>query len=242
LPTLALRTYKKYVSGHLGVRCNYTPSCSQYTHQAIAHHGLLEGSKYGAMRWISCDGSHSTCSTHSSPQQAPVSLIQPPTLHASSTRRVLTQAAASCAQLAGRVLGALGGGVMGAALGLVVGGQVGYKAGNGTLPAWNQQILTKYQPSSPAKFLEIESRLASPALNLRHFLLEKTDHEGWTNQLAATYGALSGALLGAVGGALAIGRMGSKFAGLAAQNATRDLLSQLPRDPYQEDLLQREFR
>ena len=247
---MALRAYKKYISGYLGVACGYTPSCSQYTRDAIMHYGLLEGSKYGAMRWISCDGHHG--GHHPVPgvphdhdqaheHQEPVSLVSPPTSRPSAGRRMVTHAAARCAQLAGQVVGAVGGALLGAPLGLVLGGLVGHKVGNGSIDNWNQQLFEKYQPHAPEKIVDMELKLGSSAFQLRNALLEGTGSELWSGRLAGAYGAISGALLGAVGGALALGRMGSKFSGLAASNATRDLLGQLPTDPYTQDLLHKEF-
>ncbi|MBT9582413.1 membrane protein insertion efficiency factor YidD [bacterium] len=245
---VALRAYKKYVSGYLGVACSYTPSCSQYTRQAIMHHGLWEGSKYGAMRWISCDGSHhghypvpGAPESHSAPNPEQVSLLSVPTSRASTTRRKLTHLAAHCAQRAGQVVGALAGALVGAPLGLAIGALVGHKVGNGTIDAWNQNLFEKYQPHCSGKILELESKLASSAHTLRNALLEKTGSESWSGRLAGTYGAISGGVLGAVGGALALGRMGSRFAGLAASNGTRDLLGQFPKDPHTQDLLNKEF-
>lgn len=245
---VALRAYKKYVSGYLGVACNYTPSCSQYTRQAIMHHGLWEGSKYGAMRWISCDGSHhghhpvpGAPESLSTPNPEPVSLLSVPTSRASTTRRKLTHLAAQCAQRAGQLVGALAGALLGAPLGLAIGALVGHKVGNGTVDAWNQNLFEKYQPHCSGKIMQLESKLASSAHNLRNALLEKTGSQSWSGRLAGTYGAISGAVLGAVGGALALGRMGSRFAGLAASNGTRDLLGQFPKDPHTQDLLNKEF-
>jgi putative membrane protein insertion efficiency factor len=45
----ALRVYQKYISGVGGDRCSMYPSCSHYSSQAFARHGVLKG-------WImTCD-------------------------------------------------------------------------------------------------------------------------------------------------------------------------------------------
>lgn len=243
---LVLRAYKKWVSGHLNTACSYTPSCSHYTRQAIMQHGLLEGSKFGAIRWISCDGSHSghhhvpgSCDHDAS--GAPVPLLAPPTARPSGLRRSLTQAAATCAGLAGKVLGAVGAALVGAPVGLVLGAVVGRKMGTGRLPEWNQQLFTRYNAPAPEKIEKIESRLAGSALKVRNFVLARTGSETLSNLIGGACGVLSGAVMGALGGALSCGRIGAQFGGLAAANATREALGQLPKDPYNEELLQSEF-
>jgi putative membrane protein insertion efficiency factor len=38
--------------------CNFNPSCSEYTRQAIAKYGLLEGTALGVARIARCNPSH----------------------------------------------------------------------------------------------------------------------------------------------------------------------------------------
>lgn len=38
-----IRQYQKYLSPHLGANCRFTPTCSQYTLEAIEVHGAFMG-------------------------------------------------------------------------------------------------------------------------------------------------------------------------------------------------------
>ncbi|PIS04842.1 MAG: membrane protein insertion efficiency factor YidD [Candidatus Buchananbacteria bacterium CG10_big_fil_rev_8_21_14_0_10_42_9] len=59
----AIRLYQKTLSfDHGWLRglypdgfCRYYPSCSEYTYQAIARHGVLRGSKMGLWRILRCN-------------------------------------------------------------------------------------------------------------------------------------------------------------------------------------------
>lgn len=53
-----IRAYQRYVSPGLPARCRFSPSCSQYTLEAVERYGLLKGSWLGFRRLIKCHPFH----------------------------------------------------------------------------------------------------------------------------------------------------------------------------------------
>ncbi|MDQ7826151.1 MAG: membrane protein insertion efficiency factor YidD [Candidatus Eremiobacteraeota bacterium] len=55
-----IEKYQQHVSGDLADErdydCRYTPSCSEYTHQAVDQYGLIKGGAMGFMRIMRCHG------------------------------------------------------------------------------------------------------------------------------------------------------------------------------------------
>ncbi len=60
---LAIRWYQRYLSPDTGVlkslwlvdrACRYTPTCSEYTYQAIEAYGIIRGSILGLKRILRC--------------------------------------------------------------------------------------------------------------------------------------------------------------------------------------------
>ena len=51
---LLIRGYQRGISPALPQSCRFSPSCSQYTFEAIARYGLLRGGWLGARRLMRC--------------------------------------------------------------------------------------------------------------------------------------------------------------------------------------------
>lgn len=54
----ALRFYQRYISPALPPSCRFTPSCSEYTYQAVEKHGVLRGVWLGGARLLRCHPFH----------------------------------------------------------------------------------------------------------------------------------------------------------------------------------------
>jgi len=66
LKTIALYIIQKYrTTGGgkrwFGVECNFEPTCSAYTYEAIERYGFLQGVRLGASRIKSCSKKDSIC-------------------------------------------------------------------------------------------------------------------------------------------------------------------------------------
>lgn len=53
-----IRFYQQAISPMLGAHCRFTPTCSQYTYEAIQIHGFLKGIFLGARRILKCHPFH----------------------------------------------------------------------------------------------------------------------------------------------------------------------------------------
>ncbi|MGO2371378.1 membrane protein insertion efficiency factor YidD [Pseudoalteromonas sp. KG3] len=53
----AIRRYQKNggAKSHFNLSCNFSPSCSEYTHQAISHYGVCKGLILGLKRIKRCN-------------------------------------------------------------------------------------------------------------------------------------------------------------------------------------------
>ncbi len=52
---LLVRLYQYTLSPFIGRSCRYTPSCSNYSIEALKKHGAIKGSWLGAKRIASCN-------------------------------------------------------------------------------------------------------------------------------------------------------------------------------------------
>lgn len=53
-----IRLYQVCVSPLLGPSCRFTPSCSEYTREAVLRHGALKGLGLGLRRLLRCHPWH----------------------------------------------------------------------------------------------------------------------------------------------------------------------------------------
>ena len=60
IPIVLIKLYKTLVSPFLGPNCRFTPTCSEYSIEALRKHGLAKGLYLSLKRIISCrpGGSH----------------------------------------------------------------------------------------------------------------------------------------------------------------------------------------
>ncbi|MEW6281900.1 MAG: membrane protein insertion efficiency factor YidD, partial [Candidatus Eremiobacterota bacterium] len=176
LAKLPLWHYKKYVSGHLGVACPYTPSCSQYAREAIERHGLLKGSWLGAVRLLSCNqhthgGSDPVPGSQRSDPGADGSagyLVAPPRHEeAGWLRSQARKAVIIGAGLAGACLGAIAGALALLPAGLLAGGFFGALAGADRVDAFTARFyhgrLEEQREKLVGKVPEAESLAANHA-------------------------------------------------------------------------------
>ncbi|MBR2614734.1 MAG: membrane protein insertion efficiency factor YidD [Clostridia bacterium] len=52
---LPIKFYQKHISKYLKSNCPYTPTCSQYTLEAILKHGFFKGGALGFWRILRCN-------------------------------------------------------------------------------------------------------------------------------------------------------------------------------------------
>ena len=50
-----INLYKKFLSPIIGNHCRFTPTCSEYTKQAIEKYGVVKGIKLGFKRILRCN-------------------------------------------------------------------------------------------------------------------------------------------------------------------------------------------
>jgi len=72
--TAIIRGYQIFISPLLGPRCRFTPTCSQYSIEAINSHGFLKGAWLTSKRLLRCHpfndgGSDPVPCKHHSPNQ-----------------------------------------------------------------------------------------------------------------------------------------------------------------------------
>jgi putative membrane protein insertion efficiency factor len=261
----ALWNYKKFVSPFLGVVCPYDPSCSQYAREAVEKYGLMQGAKLAVFRVLSCTGHNHGhdpvpelvdghpeahhCDDHchhdaSAPVvKMPATLISPPsTVEKSESRRRLEGTAIRVARQTGRwTCGAVAAG-MALLPGLAAGGFLGWKAGAGTMDDFTASLLAKnYNQAGAETIVKVAQAVGGPGAAVSNFTLDKTGLPRLASWLGATSGALSGAFLGAAGGALEAFAWGSKFGGLWSENRAKDALGEFPKQPGNQEILQRDY-
>lgn len=59
IPFMAMiRLYQYLISPVLGANCRFSPSCSEYAHQALAQYGLIKGTRLALGRVLKCHPYH----------------------------------------------------------------------------------------------------------------------------------------------------------------------------------------
>lgn len=212
--------YQRYVSREFnearGRCCVYTPTCSQYARDAIEAHGLREGGEMAFMRFMRCrpdvraGGPDEVPGAHHEHRG-----VRVPMFYARKDSSRGVRLAAGAAQVAGKILGALGAGLAGAVGGACLGGYLGARAGQGpeAMNEFHARTAGKHGQDSLKGLRAIEDATCGLG-NLTHRL-------GW---LGVAAGAIGGAVTGAVGGALVVGKLGWEMGGYLGRNLTLDLL------------------
>ncbi len=50
-----IKFYQVAISPRIGSHCKYTPTCSEYTRQAVDKYGIIKGSLLGIIRILKCN-------------------------------------------------------------------------------------------------------------------------------------------------------------------------------------------
>ena len=53
-----IRLYQYLISPVLGAHCRFSPSCSEYAHQALSRYGLIKGTRLAVGRVLKCHPFH----------------------------------------------------------------------------------------------------------------------------------------------------------------------------------------
>ena len=54
----AIKSYQRVISPAFPPSCRFTPTCSEYTYQAVQRHGVLRGVWLGLSRLVRCHPFH----------------------------------------------------------------------------------------------------------------------------------------------------------------------------------------
>jgi uncharacterized protein len=69
----AIRGYQRVLSPAFGAQCRFFPTCSHYTHEALARHGAIAGAVLGVWRVLRC---HPLCAGGHDPVPDQFSLLK----------------------------------------------------------------------------------------------------------------------------------------------------------------------
>ncbi len=249
-----LNLYKRYASPYLMSGCPQTPTCSQYTREAIELWGLWQGVKYGVMRFITCKGDldHIHDPVPLPPgvehgvehRTAPLlPLFDPPTEQgAEGAAKWVHKGLAGAGLVTGNLVGGMLAGLTGAVAGLCYGWHVGLKAGVGTLERYHKNLKQKYGARSVKALEELEQPLTAVGKMLNQRLSSdrcelEVDKPPILRFAAGVCGAIAGGLVGLVAGAWAAGSRGWLWGGLIGKNLVRDWLDDLPPQPRAEAVI-----
>ncbi|MBI3929618.1 MAG: membrane protein insertion efficiency factor YidD [Armatimonadetes bacterium] len=252
---IPLKHYKHYVSAYLPTRCQYTPTCSQYTRQAIEEYGLFKGAWKGALRVLSCNGYEGSgepipdpCGHHHA-HDLPAGvashdfLADPPvTRSKSKLRKDAENLAVSCAGVAAGIAGALVSGTLALPLGAVAGACFGYLAGTAGMDGFTAGMLESHRPATVHGMLLVARPVGKTADRFNQWVAHTSGSQGLANALGAVVGPVTGAVRGALGSVALLGHEGYRYGRLWGRNIVKDHVGELPVCPENEAIVRRDYR
>jgi uncharacterized protein len=234
----SIRAYKQYVSPYLDTHCHFHPTCSAYTYEAIADYGVLKGVAMGALRIARCNadsggGDDPVPHAH---QHAPalgashlgaanaqpaVLSAQPLAPLASPGRAVLVDPSPSKLALASAARALVGttaatlAGLVGGVVGGCVGALMGAAAGSHRLDALNGRLAASLGSEAVIGAAIIEHTVAMPG-HRALVAAERMLPAPLASVVGGVAGAVSGLVLGGLGGACQAATGSARMLGLLA--------------------------
>lgn len=216
-----IQAYKRYVSPYLGTHCRFDPSCSAYTYEAVAEHGVLKGSVMGLLRIARCNadsgGGPDPVPGYAQRSAGVVAPLQSFPAATPGPSSLAARAVGDAARIAGGVAGAVAGAALGGIAGWAAGIAVGACAGAHRLDALNERV----ERSMGEQAVVGAAILARPLGMAGHRVWQGVSRLGMPRAAAlmgCIAGTCGGAVVGVLGGALRGGTAGGRVFGLMAMH------------------------